>query len=188
MSSKELEPMLENSGTDDNENYDYVLVFINPFSQSRTDGKFDDSYTKDQIRKIYLALFRITTTIYEDVEESEFLKKIREDVEAYIESLSNEETAYSVVAEELLGKVISVMQEHLKLEISMFLSRDRDEVFVKIRASEENLKVQADLFDYRMQMKANPAHTEDFMEVPPYGPFEKDKEGGSALPVPGLTL
>jgi hypothetical protein len=73
MSGKEFEPLLLGGGTDDNEDYDFVLVFVNPFSQSRTDGKFSSSYTKQQIRDIYLALFRITTTIYDDVIESDFL-------------------------------------------------------------------------------------------------------------------
>jgi hypothetical protein len=41
----------------------------------------------------------------------------------------------------MIGKVLRVMQEYLRIEISMFLSRDRDEIFVKLRATEENLKV-----------------------------------------------
>jgi hypothetical protein len=38
----------------------------------------------------------------------------------------------------------------MQFNVKMFLSRDRDEIFIKVAATEENLKVQADLFDYRM--------------------------------------
>ena len=63
-----------------------------------------------------------------------------------------------------------------------FYSRDKDEIFIKVRATEENLKVQADLTDYRMQFKtrAKPSRW-DFKKISPYAPFEKDKEASTEL-------
>jgi hypothetical protein len=36
------------------------------------------------------------------------------------------------------------------MKLNMFYSRDRDEIFCKVSATEDNLKVQADLIDYKL--------------------------------------
>jgi len=72
------------------------------------------------------------------------------------------------------------LQNNYSLEINAFYSRDKDEIFLKCRATEENLKIQADLTDYRLQFKTRAKPSKfDFKNIAPYAPFEKDKEGGN---------
>ena len=61
-----------------------------------------------------------------------------------------------------MNNMLKVIQIQCKLEIFPFFSRDRDEIFVKLRASEENLRIQADLDDFYLQMKSMPGETFDF--------------------------
>lgn len=78
------------------------------------------------------------------------------------------------------------MQKHLGLEIKAFYSRDKDEIFIKIRASEENLKVQADLMDYRLQFKTRKKESKfPFKKWAPYAPFEKDQEATLGIKLGG---
>jgi hypothetical protein len=60
---------------------------------------------------MYLALFRIASTASEEdkAEESDFLKSIRDEVEAYLKTLPEGEVAFSVVAEEMLRKTVQVL-------------------------------------------------------------------------------
>jgi hypothetical protein len=44
MAFKEFEPLLL-GGADDNEEYDFVLVVVNPFSHSNIGGKYAWSYS-----------------------------------------------------------------------------------------------------------------------------------------------
>lgn len=73
--------------------------------------------------------------------------------------------------------VLDIMQKDLKLAIKLFYSRDQDEIFCKIKASEHNYQVQADLIDYLLQLKRRPEDKkEGWSLICPYGPFEKSRD------------
>jgi hypothetical protein len=101
---------------------------------------------------------------------------VRGYIKAYLKDLESEEVRHNELSAEILKKVVAVLQKHLKLDVSMFYSRDRDEIFVKIRSSEENLKKQANLVGYRMKLKNECEHKEAFMEFAPHCTFDEDKE------------
>ena len=81
--------------------------------------------------------------------EDDVIKDVRARLQAFLDSC-HEEIIFSNFAEEVLKTFIHVLQEHLKLDVKVFYSRDKDEIFIKVRSTEENLKIQADLDDYKL--------------------------------------
>lgn len=63
------------------------------------------------------------------------------------------------------------MEEELILDLKLFFSVDKDEIFMTIKASEANLEVQADLMDYHVQLVGE-SSTEPYKRVAPYGEFQ----------------
>lgn len=79
--------------------------------------------------------------------------------------------------------VLKIMQEELGLDLNLFFSVDKDEIFITIKCSESNLMVQASLMDYHLQLNDasyEQAMTErktevgefEYLKVAPYGEFE----------------
>jgi hypothetical protein len=66
--------LLPHSGSDDNESYDYVLVFINPFNADDESAK---SYTRKEIAEVYLSAFRFFGVDDENTEENKLEEEDR---------------------------------------------------------------------------------------------------------------
>ena len=58
--------------------------------------------------------------------------------------------------------MLYVLQHVLQLEIRVFYSRDLDEIYCKMRTTEDNFKVIADLSDYHLQFEKRESETYDF--------------------------
>lgn len=149
------------------ERFDYVLVFANPYDPTRfpagdrSDTQLELMQAKDMLARI----FRLSETSLKRSWVQDLLKQL--------DSLSSGQSIeHHRFAEFVLKSVVSVMQQELRLEVRLFFSRDKDEVFCKVRASEQNLKIQADLIDYPLQMVHRSDETLPYQAVPPFGAFE----------------
>ena len=60
MSKEELEPMLENNTSEDDDDFDYVFLVVNPFVSQPSGSVFDRFYTKEEAEKTFLAVFKTT--------------------------------------------------------------------------------------------------------------------------------
>jgi Calcium-activated chloride channel len=92
----------------------------------------------------------------------------------------------------VVNALIKIFQEELMLQLKIFYSRDEDEIFIKVKASEYNLGVQADLMDYKIQVhvprpgEQDTGHHDpsdvfekkDFSEVSPYGEYQNTIKRG----------
>mmetsp|Transcript_27171 Transcript_27171/g.5015 ORF Transcript_27171/g.5015 Transcript_27171/m.5015 type:complete len:92 (+) Transcript_27171:307-582(+) len=66
----------------------------------------------------------------------------------------------------------------LRLKVQLKFSGDKDEVFMKVNASEENYYIQADLKDYPLQLKRNDYdYKNGFSKYMPYAPYDMIDEG-----------
>lgn len=70
--------------------------------------------------------------------------------------------------------VIKVMEIELGLDLNLFFSVDKDEIFMTVKCSENNLQVQASLMEYKVQLNEvnAPGKIPDYRRVPPYGEFD----------------
>ena len=135
------------------EDFDYIMVFANPFAQKVKTGLaklMARTYTKEYAREFVATVFRVQ--VEPMIEEPDYIKDVRDKLKSFLDSCQ-EEITREQMGEFIISLVTEVMQTHLKLELKMFLSRDSDEVYVKIRTNENNLQVQADLTDYVLQFK-----------------------------------
>lgn len=83
-------------------------------------------------------------------------EQIQRDVDAFMADNSHlMMVELEQVSQVIFRNLLLILQDHCMFEIYPFYSRDRDEIFIKLRASEEALKVQADLDDYHLQMTAD---------------------------------
>ena len=78
------------------------------------------------------------------------------------------------------------MQKHLHLKVELFQSIDQDQIFCKIKCSEENLMNHADLTDYKLQFRKNPFDTKPYMDPPPHAPYERHESGNFGSQAQGL--
>ena len=146
---------------------DYVLIFVNPYDPVRfsSDQSSDHSIDASRARDMFNHIFRISA----NTQKKPWLVALEEQFNAF---LGNSAVQFHHFAEFILKSVVTVMQKELHLEVNLFYSRDKDEVFCKLRSSEDNLKIQADLIDYQLQMTHRPDETLPYQEVPPFGALE----------------
>jgi hypothetical protein len=157
---------------------DYVLVFSNPvdtrlYTSSKLLKKLDQSLIESEFLNFF------------SLDEKELI--LKQSLESLKEKIIERSSDMSLkdLTEVVLSSIFRLLQEHLGLLIKPFLSADQDQIFVLIRASDHNLKVQADLIDYRLQLNEEAAGIDKFKEkkpfqlVLPYAPFEKTNGGRS---------
>ena len=163
---------------DESQLEDYVLVFTNPIDTSLyTSSKLIKKLDQSTIESEFLSMFSIDEKelILKQSLESLKEKMIERSVDMTLKDLS----------EIVISSVFRILQEHLGLLIKPFLSADQDQIFILIQASEHNLKVQADLIDYKLQLTEETAGIDkfkdkkNFQRVLPYAPFEKSNGGRS---------
>ena len=124
---------------------DYVLVFANPvdtplYTSSKLSKKLDTSSLKSEFLHLYT------------LDESDIIIQQTLDSLADLISVKSSDFNLRDLSKLVLSSIFRLLQEHLGLLIKPFLSADNDQIFVLIRASEHNLKVQADLIDYKLQL------------------------------------
>ena len=149
------------------ERFDYVLVFTNPYDPTRlpvgqsSATQLELTQAKDMLARI----FRLSEASL----KKPWVQSLLDQFNALSKGQSIEGHRF---AEFVLKSLVLVMQQELHLEVRLFFSRDKDEVFCKVRASEQNLKIQADLIDYALQLAHRPDETRTYQTVPPFGSLE----------------
>jgi len=146
--------------------YDLVMVFKNPFELKNYSAEFlDVELSKEEASKAFERCFRVSL---ESEEYSEINEKLNQ--------VLNSSPTKKKIAQLQLETILVTLQHRLQMDVVAHVSRDLDEVFMKLRTSEENFQVQADLIDYELQLKEDPEDILPFQEVAPYAPFEKKIE------------
>lgn len=171
--------------------YDYVLMFANPVDMpdyDYTPKSFSVPIEEHNALHLFQHCFRLPHTeptsphpVYELLRGH--MQEIRD---LYRESPTT--IAENQVLRIVLSGVLKVLQEDLSLDAAIHLSCDREHIFVKLTSNEENLKVQADLSDYKLQLHHEPEQGKKYQEVAPYGPFEKDTGNSGGLLVNSMRL
>ncbi|CAG9319982.1 unnamed protein product [Blepharisma stoltei] len=172
--SAEVEyPIKESHEIENSEIYDYILAINNPF----------DVPEKNYICHAFLNDLRVEDAklrfrfYFKSDEEDPFYKEGQRLLDRKLEGQTK--VKFKVVAQVVVRTIIKLLQDKLQLEINLHYSQLGDQIFIKLRSSENNLKVQADLIDYKLQFKADKdffkdqEHPLDFQAVLPYGAFEK---------------
>lgn len=148
---------------------DYVLVFKNPYDIPQHNYESPSKHLTilaEKAREIVKTTFNIESYGSDEKIYSSTKQKI-------LDSIQGVTISMQTFQQELFEGFILLMQEYVHFNISMFFSKDYEEIFVKVQASERNLQVAADLFGYRLQFKDQKPHEHLFQTVAPYGPFEK---------------
>lgn len=167
-------------------NEGYVLVFINPqYTGKELSNLLNEEIPPEKIRHTFTKLFHNT------FRNTEIVIKATDSLPTAEELLSNPASKFLFkdLATKAIGTVLEVLQSGLGLEIRAHVSADKDQIFVKVKATEDGLKVQADIIDYKLQFTADAAglgnctDLKDFQEVLPYAPFEKNT---GKIPAPGF--
>ena len=161
----------------------YILLFPNPFEKCNEKFLSRELELEDAEERF----FRIFKTSKSDNEKNNVVPQICFDKIQWLKDFSNSESKKETIyMSEFLISVISsvlyVLREQLNLKYKLLLSRDRDEIFVKIFANEQWFLSAAEFEDYKLQFKQT--YTQEhlkqnkFKEHPPYGPIRllKKKE------------
>jgi len=118
--------------------------------------------------------YRVLFKLHDKETEIPLFQQIEKEIDPLIEGCAKEGWVnLKDIGSSIIENIFKVLQDHLKLQIQLFYSRDRDEIFCRVTCSETNLMVQADLIDYPLQFKKRILDLQDFKQVSPYGPFEK---------------
>lgn len=150
--------------------YDYVLVFKNPFD---VPSKQFQSHSFSQTISCLKAEADFQLYFKSNVNDSAYLSEYNE-LKQFL--MGKDKISSQDLAQRTISCALKLLQQTLHLEVRGNLSEDNETILIKLRSSEGNLKVQADLLDYSLQFRANPTDNLDFQKVSPYGPYEKKDE------------
>ena len=169
------------------EDFQFVFVFPNFFSEREAFVQtVSEKKTINYCKSVYHSIFRIIENDPKNVVEQKIsptTKWIKDAWENFCKDTSNGEVEWIKFIRMVMTVAIRVLQEDLKLQIHSFFSRDQDEIFMKVRATEHNLRVYADLMDYQVQVNIRRPKGENeltgemfskegFSEICPYGEFQ----------------
>ena len=170
-------PLLsEATSIDDHGSEDYVMVLANPFDTLDFKVKrFSKKIPKQKLVKTFLRLFRVN-------KQDKIMKGFINDIN-FLKETSTEITEKEV-AQIAVRAILKLLQEYLGFLIVPVLSSDKDQIFISIKGCKHNLKVHADLIDYKLQFNLDAVGISKdsrlpYQKVLPYGPFEKSKGGRS---------
>ena len=178
---KHMPLMGESITIDEHQIEDYVLVFSNPFDVADyTVSEFTDKIPADEVKIQFLRLFRVSS---DELLLQEFIQEIDQLIQSSGVVLAKD------IAQIAMKAIFKLLQDFLGFLIKPYLSADKDQIFILLKASEHNLKVQADLTDYKLQFNEESSDVDKFNLKPyqavlPYGAFEKggsSKKQGSIL-------
>ena len=187
-----------------------VFVFPNFFSKAEDMKEIlDQEIHSDKFLKMYNSIFKIIEenedeelvdvsdmrrtqelkmlTKKRKIRDREFsatFNTIKDSREKFLHSHPEGMIKWREVLELIIRNLILVLEKDLHLDFDLFYSRDKDEIFMKVRASETNMRIQADLIDYQVQINVNRpglgVYSSDdstfpkdgFSYVSPYGEFQ----------------
>lgn len=119
-----------------------------------------------------------------DREYSKSFDIIKESRDNLLRDIGDGMVQWGRVLRIIVENLLLIFEKDLHLMFDLFYSRDKDEIFIKLKASETNLRIQADLIDYQVQVAIprpqidlgisnNSAFPKQgFSLVAPYGEFQ----------------
>lgn len=174
MSSKEEQPFLNISQhtSESQFHYDLVLQFKNPYDLP--DNFYTPSFPSPsmpikQARLLYTQLFRLDA--FPSDSKPDIFSKLQDTLRSLNTLSQSKSINTSTLYQLIFHDIIMILQDLLHLRISLLYSRDYQFIFCKIKASEYNLMVHADLLNYPLQYKRNMKDYYDYMYFSPYVPF-----------------
>lgn len=173
----------------------HVFVFPNFFSEEKeTQAKYSKLVPMSWCEDTFYNTFKIIEDKQPEIELSNmnWAKSNQSSVLTLVQSLNisweafradnvNPKVELHKFLKMIITTVLKVMQEELGLDLDLFFSVDKDEIFLTIKCSESNLMVQASLMDFHLQLndtsyeqalKMNKKENFDYLKVAPYGEFE----------------
>lgn len=175
--------------TSQDEDFYYILQFPNPYDKhslfNSESKKISISDCEEMIRKTF-KVFETREKFYHTLRGSTEMSsgttseaKLGRQ-EMILEAWNNfkstgkqKKLSYRKFLEHIMNTIFEVLQWHLKFKIEFIYSRDDDEIFVKIWASEENLKIHADVTDYLLQLRYDPTQEKtEYNRIPPHAQFD----------------
>jgi hypothetical protein len=150
---------------------DYILVFKNPRYQSH------ECPLINSLKAISFDPVLSFSSMFCLKEDEHSI--IKESLKLVLDSKYEISQNPSLFQEILMKTVMKLLQEHLGLQVKASLSADKDEIFLLLTAPDENLIIQGDLTDYKLQLSSeflniSPEDSKDFEKVLPFAPLEKD--------------
>lgn len=172
----------------------YVIQFPNFEDQNNKD--LDEKITYREARKRFFKVFKTTRKIQRPTEqELKDIVKINEKEKQAIPQRVRDQVPWLYGTEhddhnislrdflkDAISSILFTIQYELNLHYSLLLSRDKDEVFCEIWASERWLSLKAQSIGYRLQFRPNPDDLTSeqltqypFKKVSPFAKFEIPK-------------
>ena len=158
---------------------DLILVFTNPFDKEQyTCTELHEEYEFSEIKDLFIRIFKVSPTEPIMIEASEKIEDLRK---------AGDKVILKEFAKVVFETIIKLLQSHLGFFITFSFSTDNKQIFLVLKTSEHNLKVQADIVDYKLQFNAEAAEINDafkyeFQDVLPYAAFEKtNKDDGKSI-------
>jgi hypothetical protein len=144
----------------------YVLLFPNPFDRSKEEV-LSKIVSIPEAREKFLRVFKST----ED-ERTPLCELFHSLIPWLSEGVNDDTFEAGIYTLELLRSVISsvlhTIKHKLRLRYELLSSRDKDEIFVKVFASEDWLVRKAEKGEYKLQFRKKEEEKMGFMRVPPY--------------------
>ncbi|OMJ83410.1 hypothetical protein SteCoe_15679 [Stentor coeruleus] len=165
MAGTVYEPLMSNVAITSQLDKEYHQVFVFPNFFSTDPNVIEDLSHKvplHQCHDIYNTVFKIIST-HQEVEMSEMASVrranwIKAEWDSFSLDTNGEEIEWRLFVKKVVDMLVRIFQEELFLEIKVFYSRDKDEIFMQVKASEANLRVQADIMDYMTQINITRPH------------------------------
>jgi hypothetical protein len=174
MSNKEEQPFLNitQNSPEASSQFDLVLQFNNPyeFPDHFYTPSFDPpSIPLKQAKHLYTQVFKLDT-LSPDCKPD--LSSRLEDSLKSLNTLSQLKSMNTLTLYQLIfNDMIMLLQDTLHLRLNLFYSRDYKFIFCKLKASEYNLMVHADMLSYPLQYKRSMKEYHDYMFFSPHVPF-----------------
>ena len=152
----------------------YVLLFPNPFEKNNEFILGRDIRVADAHEKF----FKIYKTSANDTENP--IPAICEQQILWLKDCLTDEGKGAIIYFRdfmiaVISSVLYTISKELGLTYKLLSSRDKDEVFCKIYASEKWLRQRAEKIDYLLAFKNFKENKKEFMKVPPFGSINLEK-------------
>lgn len=157
----------------------YCLHFLNPYDKANEEF-FTKSILVSEARQKFLRIYKTSA----DDENKDVIPKICEKKIVWLKDANPEDTKDATIfnrelIHSVINSVVFSIKHELNLRCDILSSRDKDEIFVKIFASEDWLRERAEMLDYKLSFKKDfielseqnedKQKKESFMKVPPCG-------------------
>ena len=168
-------PLLSYSKNDQSWGVTYSLHFVNPFDPNEPKN-FSNKIKAGHARK------RLARCFYEKLKKKDGEELMRRlDFIPWVLAGEDEDITHKEFIIGVISAVKKILSVHFDLDHDSFLSRDRDELFIRIYTKEPWLREFAEAKEYRLQFrKIISDNPKDFMKVPPYAKFQTEISGAVA--------